>query len=350
MTTPVSAPGPAASSSAPSPWRRMHANVVLRTTIYYLLLVGVAALTWEYLPPTDVGAAGGDGNPLTGSADVITRIASGSISVSVFLAMITAVLVSIPVAWIYTLTRQKRGFQQSVVQMLVLLPPVVGGIVMLVKHSLALAFSLAGAAAAVRFRNTLDDSKDAAYAFLAIGIGIAAAVELPVALVLSIVFNVVILALWYTDFGRAPAALEGKEAQRKLDKALAIASRTGTFVARLDKELFEHMSPEQLEAAADKALRRRRRNAPDFMDQDMDGARDNLLLRVASFDAPAARKVVEPVLEGRVKRWRYGGVVREQSGTTVLEYTVDLKRREPAQSVLDALRDLEGHVVRVELK
>ena len=327
----------------------MWGNVVFRTIIYYALLVGVAALTWEYLPPTDVGAAGTDG-ALTGSADIIARIAADSLTLSVFLAMATAVLVSIPVAWIYTLTRQKRGFQQSVVQMLVLLPPVVAGIVMLVKHSLALAFSLAGAAAAVRFRNTLDDSKDAAYAFLAIGIGIAAAVELPVALVLSVVFNAVILGLWYTDFGRVPAALEGKEAQRKLERALAMASRTGTFVARLDKELFEHMSPEQLEAAADKALRRRRRNAPDFRDEDVEAERDNLLLRVATFDPPAAREAVEPVLDRHVKRWRYGGLVREQSGTTVVEYMVDLKRREPAQSVLDAVRDLGGHVVRAELK
>lgn len=326
----------------------MYDNVVFRTALYYAVLVGVAALTWERLPPTDVGTASGDGNPLDGG-DIIGRIAAGSLTMSVFLAMATAVLVSVPIAWVYTLTRQKRGFQQSVVQMLVLLPPVVAGIVMLVKHSLALAFSLAGAAAAVRFRNTLDDSKDAAYAFLAIGIGIAAAVELPVALVLSIVFNVIILALWYTDFGRVPAALEGKEAQRKMERALAAASRTGTFVARLDKELFEHMSPEQLEAAADKALRRRRRNAPDFMDDDVERARDNLLLRIGTADASAARKAVEGVLEDRVKRWRYGGVVREQSGT-VLEYTIDLKRREPAQSVLDALRAVGGPVSRVELK
>lgn len=349
MTTPRQYGGQAPSPSAPRHWRRMYGNVVLRTAIYYALLVGVAVLTWEYLPPTDVGAAAGDGNPFTGGTDIVARI-SASLSLSVFLAMVTAVLVSIPVAWIYTLTRQKRGFQQSVVQMLVLLPPVVAGIVMLVKHSLALAFSLAGAAAAVRFRNTLDDSKDAAYAFLAIGIGIAAAVELPVALVLSIVFNVVILGLWVADFGRVPAALEGKEAQRKLERALAVASRTGTFVARLDKELFEHMSPEQLEAAADKALRRRRRNAPDFLDEDVESARDNLLLRIASFDPLSTRKLVEPVLDDRVKRWRYGGLVREGTGTTVIEYTVDLKRREPAQSVLDALRALGDHVVRVELK
>ena len=82
----------------------MYGNVVFRTLVYYALLVGVAALTWESLPPTDVGAAGGEGNPLTGS-DIIGRVASDSLTLSVLLAMITALLVSIPVAWIYTLTR-----------------------------------------------------------------------------------------------------------------------------------------------------------------------------------------------------------------------------------------------------
>ena len=66
----------------------MWGNVVFRTIIYYALLVGVAALTWEYLPPTDVGAAGTDG-ALTGSADIIARIAADSLTLSVFLAMAT---------------------------------------------------------------------------------------------------------------------------------------------------------------------------------------------------------------------------------------------------------------------
>jgi hypothetical protein len=61
------------------------------------------------------------------------------------------------------------------VQLLIILPLVVAGIVVLVKDSLALAFSLAGIVAAVRFRNTLDDSKDAVYVFLATGVGLAAA-------------------------------------------------------------------------------------------------------------------------------------------------------------------------------
>ena len=106
-----------------------------------------------------------------------------SLAITVAVAMLAAVLLSLPVAWVYLLTRAKRGYQQSVVQLLIVLPTVVAGIVLLVKYSLALAFSLAGIVAAVRFRNTLDDSKDAVYVFLATAIGLAAAVNLPVAAV-----------------------------------------------------------------------------------------------------------------------------------------------------------------------
>ena len=135
---------------------------------------------------------------------------SDTLAATVALAMLSAALLALPIAWVYTLTRARRGYQQSVVQLLIILPVVVAGIVVLVKYSLALAFSLGGIAAAVRFRNTLDDSKDAVYVFLVTGLGIAAAVDLPVALVISVLFNVLILALWLTDFGRTPVALEGK--------------------------------------------------------------------------------------------------------------------------------------------
>ena len=165
----------------------------------------------------------------------------GTLAATVTLAMLAAFAVALPVAWIYTLTRAKRGYQQSVVQLLIILPVVVAGIVVMVKYSLALAFSLGGIAAAVRFRNTLDDSKDAVYVFLVTGIGMAAAVDLPVALVISVVFNVVIVCLWITDFGRTPVELEGNIAERRLARARQLA-RTGTFVARIDDEVFANMT------------------------------------------------------------------------------------------------------------
>ncbi len=113
--------------------------------------------------------------------------------------MLGAALLALPVVWIYGLTRQKKGYQQSVVQTLMVLPPLVASVVVMVKYSLALAFGLAGIVAAVRFRNTLEDSKDAVYIFLSTAIGLAAAVMLPIAAVISVLFNVIVLLLWYTD-------------------------------------------------------------------------------------------------------------------------------------------------------
>jgi hypothetical protein len=79
----------------------------------------------------------------------------------------------------------------------------------LVQHSITLAFSLAGIVALVRFRNTLDDTKDAVYIFVATGIGIAAAVEaLAVGAAMSLLFNIVIIILWALDIGRVPVGLE----------------------------------------------------------------------------------------------------------------------------------------------
>jgi len=79
---------------------------------------------------------------------------------------------------------------------------VVTGIVIIVQNSLALAFSLAGIAGAVRFRNSLKSSGDAIFILLAVGIGLSAgigAVEL--AGVISIALNYTFAILWLTEYG-----------------------------------------------------------------------------------------------------------------------------------------------------
>src|SRR4029079_15427196 len=185
----------------------------------------------------------------------ITPLDETTLGITVAVAMLASVLLSLPVAWVYLLTRAKRGYQQSVVQLLIILPLIVSGIVLLVKYSITLAFSLAGIVAAVRFRNTLDDSKDAVYVFLATAIGLAAAVNLPVAAVISIGFNALVLVLYYTDFGSAPVELERRIAEQRLKRARQLA-RTGTFVGRIDDEVFRNMTREQLEGVAQRAWKR----------------------------------------------------------------------------------------------
>src|SRR5688500_9861080 len=235
-------------------------RVVVRAIVYYAILITVTTLTWSFLPRSSFGLPPSL-DTLFGGREAAVRAAESTpldevdLAGTVAVAMLAAVLLSVPVAWVYLLTRAKRGYQQSVVQLLIVLPTVVAGIVLLVKYSLALAFSLAGIVAAVRFRNTLDDSKDAVYVFLATAIGLASAVNLPVAAVISIVFNAVVLVLYYTDFGNAPVELDGRIAEQRLRRARQLA-RTGTFVARIDDEVFRNMTREQLEGVAQRAWKR----------------------------------------------------------------------------------------------
>ncbi len=262
-------------------------------------------------------------------------------------AMFSAGILVLPLAWLYTITRQKRGYQQSMVHSLILLPVIVAGVVVLVKFSLALAFSVAGIVAAVRFRHTLEDSKDAVYIFAATGVGLASGVELAAAAALSIVFNFVTLLLFRSDFGRTPGRLEGEMAEEHMRRALAIANRTSEFVARLDREVLEDMAPEQLEALADRAWRRRQEVKPAVPDEE-EGF--DSVLSVRTDGATTAREEVEATLHRLAKRWRFRVGRPGAEGELVLEYSIKLKKSVAPTQLRDALRAAAAAGVRgVEL-
>jgi hypothetical protein len=325
-------------------------RVVLRATLYYVVLIGSATLVWRALPrthtpiPESLDAIFGGGTPAVGTRSAASLpLDEVRLAITVAIAMLGAILLALPVAWVYLVTRSKRGYQQSVVQLLIILPAVVAGIVLLVKYSVTLAFSLAGIVAAVRFRNTLDDSKDAVYVFLATGLGLSAAVNLPVAAVLSIVFNATVLVLFYSDFGNAPVELEGRIAERRLRRARQLA-RTGTFVARIDDEVFRNMTRDQLEGVAARAWRR----AHALDDEPANGAEQRLRLRTR--DLPAMRRAVEPRLDDCSKQWRMGAVVTTTDGVDVVEYFVELRRKTGTEELVSLVRTAGStHVLDVEL-
>jgi hypothetical protein len=256
------------------------------------------------------------------------------------MCMMGAFLLMLPVSWVYILTRQKKGFRQSVVQTLIILPIVVAGVVLLVKNSIALAFSLGGIVAAVSFRNTLRDTKDAVYIFLAIGVGLAAGVQvMSAAAVMSFLFNVVILIFWYTDFGRVPAHLEGPRAARRLERSLALANRTGAFVAQLDRDILKSMSPEQLQALVQRARRRAGDDHAAGADQLPKRPKPlDTVLRVQTADPEGARPQIEAVLASQVKGWQFSRSERDTAGTAVLEYRVRLRKSVPGPALAGELR------------
>lgn len=328
-------------------------RVIVRVVVYYVVIGLIGAVAWRYLPRTHLvtdstlDALYGTGPEVLragGKNAVIPEVAQGTLAATVALAMIAAALLSLPVAWIYTLTRSRRGFQQSVVQLMIVLPVVVSGIVVLVKYSLALAFSLGGIAAAVRFRNTLDDSKDAAYIFLMMGLGIAAAVDLPVAAVISVVFNACILGLWLADFGRTPVALDGKLGERRLQKARELA-RTGTFVARIEDEVMADMTSEQLEGLAQRAWRRAREHSPEA--EERGGDKVECRIRVRITDAILTQPVLEARLDDAAKKWNLAAVSESGDGVTVIDYVVLPKKKSGPDELLALLR-LAGGTQMVE--
>ncbi len=338
------------------PLARFSEEPVVRVAAYYVLLAAGTALLWQIFPGLAavfsaerldaVSNVAPTADPLL---EALGAAAPGmsppvALALTTALCMVGAFVLMLPVSWVYILTRQKKGFRQSVVQTLIILPIVVAGVVLLVKNSIALAFSLGGIVAAVSFRNTLRDTKDAVYIFLAIGVGLAAGVQvMSAAAVMSFLFNVLILVFWYTDFGRAPSHLEGPRAARRLERSLALANRTGAFVAQLDREILKSMSPEQLQALASRARRRVGEGGKSDLPKAPKPPKPlDTVLRIQTSDPENARPQIEAVLATQVKEWKYVATQRDTAGPAILEYRVRLRKSVPAAQLSGELRTRLG--------
>ena len=190
----------------------MGTKLLLRLTLYYAaiaVIVFLAVKIWpefrNYLPVGGVEQliTQPAKNPLQGDAIHAQHVANlGQSLFWLIVAIIGAFLCSLPVSWVYMSVRSGEEYDQSLVHTILVLPMVVTGIVIVVQNSLALAFSLAGIAGAVRFRNSLKSSGDALFILLAVGVGLSAgigAVEL--AAVMSIMLSYCFTFLWMAEYG-----------------------------------------------------------------------------------------------------------------------------------------------------
>lgn len=293
-------------------------GLISRLVVYYAVLASAAWASWSLLSQASranvvealapiLGMGGGShaspaSSGFDGMASASSALPPGLVALLVAVSCVAAGLLALPVAWTYMFTRQKKGYSQSVVHTLVLLPVVVAAVAVLVRNSIALAFSLAGILAAVRFRTTLEDSKDAVYIFVVSALGLACGVQLEVALVLSLLYIGIALALWQTDFARTPPGLEGKRAEQHMQRAMAIANRTSQFVARLDREILETLAPEQLDALAARVRRRRGDVAVAGSDGSDDRPKFDGRITVVVAGSDDARATIEGILAARAKR------------------------------------------------
>ena len=188
-------------------------KLLIELTAYYViiaLVLFVALKLWPelrgYLPLGGVEQliTQPSKNPLEAS-NAVRAAHVANLGESIFwlvVAIIAAILVSLPVSWTYMAVRGGHEYDQSLVNTIIVLPMVVTGIVIIVQNSLSLAFALAGIAGAVRFRNSLKSSGDALFILMAVGIGLSAGIgAIELAAVISIAFNYCFAVLWITEYG-----------------------------------------------------------------------------------------------------------------------------------------------------
>ena len=170
----------------------MQGNIIMRLVTYYLAVLAVLVgpftafpVFGDYLAAERARQGGRASLELDRLPEAVqaTPALSGPAemldperSVPIFLSLLIAFLVVLPVVWVYRWTRPRRRYNQTFAHTLLVVPIAITLVVFLVKGSLALVFSLAGIVAAVRFRTTLNEPIEAMHLFLVIGTGLAAGV------------------------------------------------------------------------------------------------------------------------------------------------------------------------------
>jgi hypothetical protein len=110
-------------------------------------------------------------------------------------ALAGALLVTIPLRWVYMEESLTKRVSTEVATSLLVLPFVVTTIVYIVKFSLPLAFALTGIFAGVRYSTRLKSQSDAYFTFAAIAVGLSAGTRsLGIAMAMAVFFTLTMIA------------------------------------------------------------------------------------------------------------------------------------------------------------
>jgi hypothetical protein len=226
------------------------------------------------------------------------------------LAMVGAIVLTLPIAMAYRWTKPAGEYDPGVMHSSIILAPTIAGLLIVIQGSLAMAFSLAGVATAVRFRNSLKDTNDAVYVFVAVAIGLAAGVQaLDIALAISLIFTVTVVLLSRSPFRHSGGTHAPEHGHHHHQPHEGVDSSTG----------------------AGAGLR-------------ADGQREPKLnaITIRAADQAAARAAVEPVLDAETKWWALERSTPDASGAVALVYTIRCRKRTPYGRLVAELRAAAG--------
>ena len=328
---------------------------IRRLIAYYIILGGVSAALLYFFPIFEQLFSGERLEELTQAPAILQDgltagqfqapaaelPSSVKLAITTTLSLIAALALMLPVTWVYMSARRTKRHNQAVVETLIILPIVVSAIVLIVRNSLALAFSLAGVVAAVRFRTTLRDTRDTVFIFLAIGVGFAAGVQVvTVGAVASIIFNFVLMFMWRYDVGRnalqPTAASQGWAEPLKL-LANGNGNGNGNGGGVHDRDLVLALTPEKVEALADRFNRVRR-----LVGTNGKKPRYNAAISLTTEDLNAVQSATEAVLEKHTKRWKLDEVANVAGTPSEISYLVRLRKSMPGEAVMSEIRSAVG--------
>lgn len=91
----------------------------------------------------------------------------------IILNIVLAAILGFVISFVYRVTHRGLSYSQSFTLTILFVAVIVAVVMMVIGNSLARAFALVGALSIIRFRTVLKDTKDTAYVFLALAIGMA---------------------------------------------------------------------------------------------------------------------------------------------------------------------------------
>jgi hypothetical protein len=121
---------------------------------------------------------------------------------TVLLSLLLAFVLGQVLAWVYYMTHSGLSYSRSYVQSLILITVVVSMVMTVIGNNIITAFGLMGALAIVRFRNVIKDTRDIAFIFCALVVGMAAGSHRYLTAILgTVVLSLIVIYLFFTDFG-----------------------------------------------------------------------------------------------------------------------------------------------------
>jgi len=121
---------------------------------------------------------------------------------SVLLSLLLAFVLGQVLAWVYYVTHSGLSYSRSYVQSLILITVVISMVMTVIGNNIITAVGLMGALAIVRFRNIIKDTRDIAFIFCSLVVGMATGSHRYLTAIMgTVVLTLIIIYLYFTDFG-----------------------------------------------------------------------------------------------------------------------------------------------------